>query len=145
MELDIPGTQDPYSATQWIRIRFQNTGKIPDPHDLNQEKKARLTDNKTSLSNSYTQCYSRYNQAIILFKVPVPVLPLFSLSASQQTPVFEKGLDLAIQQGGVWKFFWIVHNRSTNQRSGTILEVQIQNFGGACVSKFFIFKTFQGA
>ena len=42
MELDIPGTLDPYSAAQWIRIRFQNTGKIPDPHDLNQEKKARL-------------------------------------------------------------------------------------------------------
>ena len=39
-------------------------------------------------------------------------------------------------QGGVWKFFLIGQNRSTNQRSGMILEVQIQNFGAhACCAR----------
>ena len=34
-----------------------------------------------------------------------------------------------VQKGGVWTFFFISQNRSTNQRSGMILEVQIQIFG----------------
>ena len=32
------------------------------------------------------------------------------------------------ETGGVWNFFLIGQNRSTNQRSGMILEVQIQIF-----------------
>ena len=50
----------------------------------------------------------------------------------------------------MWTFIFICQNRSSNQRSGIILEVQIQNFGArgahwrTCV-KVFIFKKFQGA
>ena len=52
-------------------------------------------------------------------------------------------------QGGVWKFF---QNRSSNQRSGMILEVfskilaRVRAAGaGARASKFSFFKKFQGA
>ena len=47
----------------------------------------------------------------------------------------------------MWKFFLIGHNRSTNQRSGMILEVQIRNFGaraGARASKFSFSKNSRG-
>ena len=47
------------------------------------------------------------------------------------------------ETGGVWNFCLIGQNRSTNQRSGMILEVQIQIFGAHV--KVFIFKKFQGA
>ena len=43
--------------------------------------------------------------------------------------------DVAVGKGRVWKFFLIGQNRSGNQRSGMILEVQIQNFGSS-TSKF---------
>ena len=51
------------------------------------------------------------------------------------------------ETGGVWNFFLIGQNRSTSQRSGMILEVQIQIFGARRRTrvKVFIFKKFQGA
>ena len=57
--------------------------------------------------------------------------------------------DVAVGKGRVWKFFLIGQNRSGNQRSGMILEVQIQNFGARAKSrrtrvKVFILKKFQG-
>ena len=44
------------------------------------------------------------------------------------------------------EFFFIRQNRSSNQRSGMILEVQIQNFGARRRTrvKVFIFEKFQG-
>ena len=61
------------------------------------------------------------------------------------------GLTLEIEQchritvliGWSVEIFLIGQNRSTNQRSGMILEVQIQIFGAHV--KVFIFKKFQGA
>ena len=41
--------------------------------------------------------------------------------------------------------FLIGHNRSTNQRSGMILEVHIQIFSEYMLIKVFTFKKFQGA
>ena len=38
-------------------------------------------------------------------------------------------MQYTVYLGGVWKFFLIGRNRSTNQKSGMILEVQIQNLG----------------
>ena len=46
----------------------------------------------------------------------------------------------------MWNFFFIGLNRSSNQRSGMILEVQIQSFGKLVSARVnvFIFKKFQG-
>ena len=45
----------------------------------------------------------------------------------------------------VWIYFLIGQNKSSNQKSGMILEVQIQNFSTHTSVKVFIFKKYQGA
>ena len=49
-----------------------------------------------------------------------------------------------VYEGGVYKFFLIGQNRSTNQRSGIILEVQIQISANTCLSKFSFSKNSRG-
>ena len=49
----------------------------------------------------------------------------------------------SVHKGGVWNFLLIGQNRSSYQRPGMILEVQIQNFG-ANASKFSFSKNSRG-
>ena len=60
---------------------------------------------------------------------------------SRYFDIFGFILNKAYVVGWSVEFFFLGQNRSSNQRSGMILEVQIQNFGaGACALKLSFWK-----